>query len=253
MKVFLSYSRKQRRRAEEISTAIRVRGHDVFFDESNLKAGLEFDPTIEKAVSDCNLFVFLISPDSVKPSSYSITELGFAKGKWPNPSGYVLPVMVEPTLLAKVDPYLRGVTILYPQGNLAAEVSASVDRLANTDASAPHAEPPTPELVLLQRIDAYKELWGLTKRLPKWPRATDVSYDDLREFSASLRGWYFTDGGGLFLSRQAHTAYSALQDSLTAILMGEASGVIRNEHYDAVRELCSALRTTLARDIGSRV
>lgn len=253
MKIFLSYSRKQQRRAEEISTAIRVRGHDVFFDKSNLKAGLDYDPTIQKAVNDCNLFVFLISPDAMKQSSYTITELGFAKEKWQNPSGHVLPVMVEPTLLAKVDPYLRGVTILYPQGNLAAEVSASVDRLVNADASAPRAEPPTPELVLLQRMDAYKELWALTKRLPKWPRATEVSYADLHEFSTSLRTWYFTDGGGLFLSRSAHTAYSALQDSLTAILLGEPSGVIRDEHYDAVRELCSALRTTLARDIGSRV
>lgn len=83
-------------------------------------------------------------------------------------------------------------------------------------------------------------------------RISEVSYADLHEFSTSLRTWYFTDGGGLFLSRSAHTAYSALQDSLTAILLGEPSGVIRDEHYDAVRELCSGLRTTLARDIGSR-
>ena len=251
MKVFISYAHEQRQIATEVSAAVSVRGHDVFFDLSNLKAGNQYDVEIQQAIQGCDLFVFLISPASLTEGKYALTELGFAMQKWKNPSGKVLPVMVQPTIISRVPPYLRAVTILYPQGNLPAEVSANVDALLKPEASI-RAEALVPEKLLHERIAAYKELWELTKRLPKWPRATGVTYDNLHDLSTSLRGWYFTGGGGMFLSRTAHTAYAALQDSLTAILMEYSSGDIENGHYDAVRELCSALRTALARDVGSR-
>jgi hypothetical protein len=251
MRVFLSYADEQRRIAEEVNAAVSVRGHEVFFDRSRLKAGVEYDASIQKAIHDCDLFVFLISPDSLREGKYTLTELAFAKEKWRNPSGRVLPVMAQPTVISQVEAYLRAVTILYPQGNLAAEVSANVDALLKPEAAI-RPQPLASEELLHERIAAYKELWELTKRLPKWPRATGITYDDLRDLSKSLRDWYFTDGGGMFLSRTAHTAYSALQDSLTAILIEQPSGSLKEDHYDAVRELCSALRTTLAGDIGSR-
>lgn len=251
MTVFVSYAREQCQIAEEVNAAIAVRDYDVFIDQSNLKAGLEYDSTIQKAIQDCDLFVFLISPDSIKEQSYTRTELGFAKDKWRNPSGKVLPVMAQPTLITEIDAYLRAVTILYPQGNLAAETSARVDMLLHPEASA-RPEPLVAGELLHERITAYKDLWELTQRLPRWPRATGVTYDDLRDLSKSLRTWYFADGQGMFLSRTAHTAYAALQDSLTAILIVQPAGNITDAHYDAVRELCSALRTTLARDVGSR-
>ena len=159
--------------------------------------------------------------------------------------------MVKPTLISKIDPYLRAVTILYPQGNLPAEVAARARALLEHKDSDPQNVPLAGEFQY-ERITAYKGLWGLTQLLPKWPRSRDVSYKNLREFSGSLRQWYFNEGGGMFLSRTAHTSYAALQDSLTAILSEQPSGNIADEHYNAVRELCSALRTSLARDVGSR-
>ena len=108
MKIFLSYAHEQHPIAEEVSVSLSVRGHDVFFDRSILKAGLEYDAEIQKAIKKCNLFVFLISPESLKHGSYTLTELGFAKDEWKNPSGKVLPVMARPTLNSKVDAYLRG-------------------------------------------------------------------------------------------------------------------------------------------------
>lgn len=252
MKVFLSYAHEQRPVAEEVSVSLSVRGHDVFFDRSHLKAGVEYDVAIQTAVEECDLFVFLISPDSLEQGSYTLTELGFAKDKWKNPSGRVLPVSVIPILNPKIEAYLRAVTILYPQGNLAAEVAARADALLEHKDSEPLDVPPTEELQR-ERIAAYRGLWGLTKLLPKWPRSRDVSYEDLRGLSKSLRDWYFNEGGGMFLSRSSHTSYAALQDTLTAILVKQPSGSMTDEHYDAVRELCSALRTRLARDVGSRV
>ena len=252
MSIFLSYAHEQRPIAEEVGVSLPVRGYVVFFDRSNLKAGVEYNEAIQKAVEECDLFVFLISPESMKQGSYTLTELSFAKNKWRNPSGRVLPVMARPTLNSKVDAYLRAVTILYPQGNLAAEVAARASALLE------HKEDPEPRDILStgellrERITSYRGLWGLTKLLPKWPRSRDVSYEDLRKLSQSLRDWYFGEGGGMFLSRTAHTSYAALQDSLTAILVEQPSGSMTDEHYDAVRELCSALRSRLARDVGSR-
>jgi TIR domain len=251
MKVFLSYAREQGPIAEAVSLSLSVRGHDVFFDRSTLKAGVEFDAAIQKAIEDCDLFVFLISPDSLQEGAYSLTELGFAKEKWRNPSGKVLPVMAISTLDSRVDAYLRAVTILYPQGNFAAEVAARASAMLEHKDEELQDVQPTPEL-RRERITAYRKLWSLTKLLPKWPRSEKVNYERLRKLSASLRDWYFTDGGGMFLSRSAHTAYAALQDSLTAILVEKPSGRITNEHYDAVRDLCSTLRTRLARDVGAR-
>jgi TIR domain len=252
MKIFLSYAHEQRPIAEEVSLSLSVRGYDVFFDRSLLKAGVEYDAAIQKAVEECDLFVFLVSPESLEHGAYTLTELGFAKDKWRNPSGKVLPVMAQPTLISRVDAYLRAVTILYPQGNLPAEVAARAYELLEQKPSEPPDISPSVELQR-ERIAAYKELWRLTKLLPKWPRAKDVTYESLRELSASLRDWYFNEGGGMFLSRSSHTSYSALQDSLTAILVEQPSESITDEHYDAVRELCSALRTRLARDLGARI
>lgn len=254
MKIFLSYAHEQGPIAAEVSVSLSVRGYDVFFDRSSLKVGVDYDLAIQRAIEECDLFVFLVSPQALEQGSYTLTELAFAKGKWRNPSGKVLPVMAKPTLNPRIDAYLRAVTILYPQGNLSAETAASVDALLKRKDS--YSElldvPPTGELQR-ERIAAYKELWELTQRLPKWPRSTDVSYDDLRDLSKSLRDWYFTEGGGMFFSQTAHTSYSALQDSLAAILVEQPSGNIADEHYDAVRELCSALRTRLAHDVGSRI
>jgi hypothetical protein len=250
--VFLSYAHEQHPIAEELSVSLTVRGCDVFFDRSSLKAGVEYDSAIQKAIEKCDLFIFLISPESLTQGTYTLTELGFAKSAWRNPSGRVLPVMARPTLNSKVDAYLRAVTILYPQGNLAAEVAARADALLAHKDSEPPDVLPTEELQR-ERIAAYRGLWRLTKLLPKWPRARDVSYENLSALSNSLRDWYFSEAGGMFLSRTAHTSYAALQDSLAAILVEQPSGKITDEHYDAVRELCSALRSRLARDVGSRV
>ena len=251
MTVFVSYAHEQRSIAEEISLALTTRGHEVFFDRATLPPGMEYGAAIQMAIEGCDLFVFLISPDALRDRKYARTELEFAKKRWKNPSGKILPIMVRPTLDSRIDPYLRAVTILYPQGNVAAEVAARATALLEDKEPQPLDVPPSPELQR-ERIASYKELWRLTKLLPKWPRSKDVTYEDFGKLSQFLRDWYFNEGGGIFLSRTAHTAYAALQDSLTAILVEQPSGGISEEHYEAVRVLCSTLRSRLAGDVGSR-
>ncbi len=104
-----------------------------------------------------------------------------------------------------------------------------------------------------RRIEVYSELWKSTALLPKWPMATDVTYEKLLEFSISLRSWYF-EKGGIYLSRSTHTnGYTRVQDTLAEILKNNKSRqIISAEHYELVRCQCSDLRTALAGDIESR-
>jgi hypothetical protein len=67
-----------------------------------------------------------LSPASIDPGSYALTEMGIARRRWPNPSGHVLPVKIEPTSMDGVPPYLKAVTVLEPEGNIEAEVLAHV-------------------------------------------------------------------------------------------------------------------------------
>jgi len=251
MKVFLSYAREQSEIAMEVHSSLLVRDFDIFFDRSTLEAGMEYDKTIQKEIEECDLFVFLISPNSVDKGSYTLTELGVMKEKWKNPSGKVLPVMVVPTDYSKIDAYLKAVTVLHPQGNIAAEVAIQASALLEEKDTGPFVTQVSDQL-LSARIATYRRLWDLTKLLPKWPRAKNVTYNNLLEFSESLRDWYFEEGAGMFLSGAAYTSYAALQDTLTAIRAEQPSGNISEDHYEIVRELCGALRHRIAQDIGSR-
>jgi hypothetical protein len=104
-------------------------GHEVFFDEATLAPGGEYNSRIRESIRECQVFVFLISPDSVGQGRYSHTELKLAKVKWPKPWGFVLPVVIRPTDYNLIDPYLSSVTVLESRGNVAAEVAAAVESM----------------------------------------------------------------------------------------------------------------------------
>jgi hypothetical protein len=135
MKVFLSYASEDRALAEEVQLALAGAGHEVFFDRESLPAGGDYHEKIRNSVEGSDLFVFLISPDSVAQGSYALTEMGFARSKWPSPKGKVLPVRARPTPYASIPPYLKSVTVLEPSGNVAAEVLAAFDRLVSPQAA----------------------------------------------------------------------------------------------------------------------
>jgi hypothetical protein len=102
------------------------------------------------------------------------------------------------------------------------------------------------------RLTAYKSLWLETSLLPKRPRASDVTYEALRNFRDRLRQWYF-ETGGIFLSTSAQKlGFVPLQDVLCAALQDAPDGPISDELYNRVQEHCSRLRSLLASDIQSR-
>jgi len=128
-RVFLSYTSSQGETAARIELSLKGEGFSVFRDRSALSPGESFDDRIRTAIEESDLFVFLITPESVSPGRYTLTELKFAERKWPHPGGRVLPVVVEATPKEAIPAYLRAVTILKPRGNLVAEVAAEVARM----------------------------------------------------------------------------------------------------------------------------
>jgi hypothetical protein len=126
MKIFLSYASEDRAAAEEIALALQARGHEVFFDKSNLSGGEDFNTVIRQWVADAELFIFLITPASVRQGAYTLTELRMTREKWLHPRGHVLPVLLEPTDMQTIPAYLRGVTLFQAEGNVAAELAAHI-------------------------------------------------------------------------------------------------------------------------------
>lgn len=137
MHIFVSYSSKHRDLAEQVALSLAGDGHTVFFDRTSLPPGREFHRHIRAEIERADLFVFLVAPESVAKSSYTRTELLFARKKWPHPEGHVLPVVIEPTDMAAIPPYLRAVTLLSPEGSIAAEVAAHVATMPAVTSLAP--------------------------------------------------------------------------------------------------------------------
>ena len=118
MKIFISYAREQQALADSLSVRLRQEHHDPFLDLTNLPAGEGYDAKIRTFIEAADLIIFLISPRAVRDGSYALAELDMVRKRWPNPSGRVLPVMIEPTPMETVPPYLKTVTVLQPQGNV---------------------------------------------------------------------------------------------------------------------------------------
>jgi len=132
MKLFLSYAAEDRDIADEVKLALVGAGHEVFFDRDTLPPGGDYYARIEKAVSSSDAMVFLISPSSVADGSFALSELKLARSRWPHPKGRVVPVRLHQTPWAAIPPYLKSVTVLEPEGSVAAEVVSAVKGLTGS-------------------------------------------------------------------------------------------------------------------------
>jgi hypothetical protein len=129
LKLFISYPSDQKDLAERLRLALEAEGHEVFTDRSELKEGEPYHEALREAVENADAMVFFITPRSVSAGSYALTELDIAQRRWRVPGGRVLPVIVAPTPIDTIPPYLRSVTLLQPRGDTVAETVAAVDRM----------------------------------------------------------------------------------------------------------------------------
>ena len=126
MRVFLSYASEDRPIAEQIQLALAGDKNKVFFDSQSLVPGGDYNAHILKAIKDSDAFIFLISKYSIEKGCYCLTELNFARGKWPHPKDRVIPVMLSHVEFEQIPNYLRAVTVYQPEGNIPAEVLSIV-------------------------------------------------------------------------------------------------------------------------------
>jgi hypothetical protein len=79
MRIFLSYTSQDKSDAEAIAFSLRNRGYRVFLDKDDLPAGRSYDDQLERAVKKSQIFIFLLSPDSIVEGRFALTELKFAR------------------------------------------------------------------------------------------------------------------------------------------------------------------------------
>lgn len=147
MRIFLSYSRNDQSIVERIRASLNAAGFDTFLDTKDLPLGQEYNARIKLAIEEADLFIFLASEDSVRPGSYAMTELSFAEQKWPNPSGYVLPVLNEGFDASHLPAYLRPINAMRTHENVDVQVVGWVeDRAKIGSANIPDPESPQARL-----------------------------------------------------------------------------------------------------------
>jgi tetratricopeptide (TPR) repeat protein len=126
MKVFVSYASEDLEAADAIAVALRNSGHQVFLDRDSLPAAKEYHEKIRDQIKQSDLFVFLISPASLAEGRYTLTELKFARQRWPKPQGRIVPVMIRDTPMSSIPAYLSSLNIIKPEGNVVAEVISTI-------------------------------------------------------------------------------------------------------------------------------
>lgn len=129
LRIFLSHASEDTLIAQEVTLALLQEGHEIFFDRNSLPAGVGFHRAIRDELSEADLFLFLVSPAALAEGRYTRTELKLAGERWPDPSGRILPVIISKTDWGMIPPYLTAVTVLKPEGNLAAEVVHHIEHL----------------------------------------------------------------------------------------------------------------------------
>src|SRR5688500_7504403 len=65
MRLFISYARIDITQVKQVVEILRTGGHDPWFDRA-LQVGEDWKAQLQKALSECDAFVYALTPDSVK-------------------------------------------------------------------------------------------------------------------------------------------------------------------------------------------
>ncbi|HKI05800.1 MAG TPA: tetratricopeptide repeat protein [Thermoanaerobaculia bacterium] len=127
--IFLCHASEDKAIAEPIQLALASAGCEVFYDEQSLPPGGDYQARIRAAVNNCDLFVFIASSASIVAGKFTLTELKFARERWPSPINRVLPVAIDGLKPRDLPNYLQAATVLTVSGSAAAEVRDAVESM----------------------------------------------------------------------------------------------------------------------------
>jgi hypothetical protein len=88
--IFLSYSRTNRGFALELAKELKASGFLIWFDQLDIPTGARWDDEIEKALTDCEIFMVILTPQSI--ASHNVKdEIGYAIDS----NKRILPILLE--------------------------------------------------------------------------------------------------------------------------------------------------------------
>jgi hypothetical protein len=94
MRIFISYKRNRepdQSLARALETHLSRADHDVFRDETGIHSGTEWARRIQQSIATCDMFVSLVSNDSLE-SGWVLNEIDFARKR----GKAILPILIEP-------------------------------------------------------------------------------------------------------------------------------------------------------------
>ncbi len=126
MKIFISYAEQEANLAEKLAVTLADHGHKVFFNEESWPVGETRRIRCRKAIKESGLFIFLVSPDSIKEGCEALSQLAIARNQWRSPKDRVLPVLAMPVDEQSIPVFIRSADLLKPDGELVSEISNAV-------------------------------------------------------------------------------------------------------------------------------
>ena len=131
MRIFICYSGEHENFAERLGQALRNAGHEPFVAGKALRTSDEYNTRIRQEIRKSDRFIFLITLESIKSDSYTLTELHFAEEKWPRPEGRVLPINIGNVPYERLPAY-PGTTAPRPVGDPIAFIVGEVSKQHRT-------------------------------------------------------------------------------------------------------------------------
>jgi TolB-like protein len=98
--IFISYSSRDREKAQALIAELRAGGYDVWIDQGGIDGAMDWSSEIVQAINDCSTIIFLISSHSAA-SHNCAKEIHLASEKQKN----ILPVVVESVQLPVIFEY----------------------------------------------------------------------------------------------------------------------------------------------------
>ncbi len=143
--IFISYSSKDREKAEQLAELLSSAGLSVWIDKAGIEAATSWSGEITQAITDCKVFVILLSPNSITSHNVS-KEVSLASER----KKKILPVDLIPVELPNDLAYhLAGI-----QRTSLANIDSIIRAIGRLGLQAPHA----PTIKLVRETDSRKSL-----------------------------------------------------------------------------------------------